>query len=75
MDPVKNGDSLLVTFDDDGSAVPIYPDEQSIHHQRAKTSIAFYHLDHPEIKRAEISSLQRNKAACDRRRSRNDAAR
>jgi 5-methylcytosine-specific restriction endonuclease McrA len=50
LDPVKNGDSLLVTFDDDGSAVPIYPDEKSIPHQRAKASIAFYHLDHPEIK-------------------------
>lgn len=50
LDPIKNSDSLLLTFEDDGGAVPLYPIEMETPYKRAKVSIEFYHLDHPDIK-------------------------
>lgn len=52
LDPIRNGDTLLLTFADDGQAVPCYSDGDSLHCKRAEQSIKLLHLDHPEIREA-----------------------
>jgi hypothetical protein len=55
LDPKKKADTLLLTFGEDGRAVPTYSKEQhSVSFQRADTSIKLYHLNHPEIGEARL---------------------
>ena len=49
LDPVKQSDTLLLSFDKSGSAIPCYNDVASIHCQRAKKTIELLHLNHPDL--------------------------
>lgn len=56
LDPRSVSDPLLLTFQDDGRAVPRYDnDEDSLHYKRADVSIQHYHLNHPEIREARFA--------------------
>lgn len=55
LDPIRNGDTPLLTFTDDGRAVPCYTDDNSLHYERANQSIELFHLNHPEICEARYS--------------------
>jgi len=53
LDPRNPGDPLLLTFQDDGRAVPRCDEvTAAVQHMRAKTSVKIYHLNHPDIKEA-----------------------
>lgn len=49
LDPIKQSDTLLLSFDKSGSAIPCYNDVASIHCQRAKKTIELLHLNHPDL--------------------------
>jgi hypothetical protein len=56
LDPRSQGDTLLITFEDDGRAIPCYAnDENSLHCKRAIISIRIYHLNHPDVKEARFT--------------------
>lgn len=56
LDPRNRADPLLLTFQDDGTAVPRFDKENALlKHKRAAISIKVYHLNHPEIKEARFA--------------------
>jgi hypothetical protein len=56
LDPRSQGDPLLLTFEDDGRAIPRYGnDDSSLHCKRASISIKIYHLNHPDVKEARFT--------------------
>ena len=66
LDPIKEADPLFLTFDDDGSAVSTYSQEDSdLAFQRAKVSIDTYHLNHPEIRESRLVVCEEIKSLID----------
>jgi hypothetical protein len=58
LDPCKRSDVALLWFSPDGSAVPKYSLNDSVHaNRRAEVSIALYHLNEKEIKEARQALL------------------
>lgn len=50
LDPAEPADCMLLTFDEDGMAVPVYSKEEDAGaHDRAVSSREIYHLNHPKL--------------------------
>lgn len=55
LDPCKPADVALITFKDDGEAMPRYSIEKKpMAHKRADTSINYYNINHSDFRRARI---------------------
>jgi uncharacterized protein (TIGR02646 family) len=55
IDPAVDGDPDLITFNESGEAIPADRDATSLRYRRAQTSIARYHLNHPDILEARAA--------------------
>ena len=64
LDPACAADVALLTFEEDGRAVPVYAKEKSAYwHKRAETSIHCYHLNHPDLVETRVGLLLKVKKA------------
>ena len=67
LDPTEPADAALLWFDEDGSARPKTTVESAPWpYQRAKDSIAIYHLNHTDLKEARLAIANRCKRLVER---------
>ena len=56
LDPTLRSDTMLLSFNDDGSATPRHTkDKRKRLYERARISINLYNLNHPDIKEARLA--------------------
>lgn len=54
LDPIKFADVALITFKEDGEAMPSRPDRMQRQHHRAMESIKYYSLNHSDFVRCRL---------------------
>lgn len=59
LDPIKDDDCKLLTFNDNGEACPVVENEDSEEYKKVNRSIELYHLNHKPTTRARRFVFQR----------------